>query len=98
MKKEKANPAVAKKSYKDGHVSVGFTLKARDRHGGGSVKAEANTDITTAQARELAAALIEQADKADAKVSAKVAHEERRRKYREREIAAGRMIVFNGIR
>lgn len=91
-------PIVAKKSHKEGHVAIGIILKCRGWHSNDSAKVEGGTDITAAQARELAAALIECADKADAKVSAKAAHEERRRKYRERELAAGKMIVFNGLR
>jgi hypothetical protein len=89
---------IPKKSYKDGHVSVGVRLKSRGWHTGhASIRLEGSADITSAQARELATALTLCADKADAKVAAKRKHEENRKKWREREVAAGRMIVMNGL-
>lgn len=90
----KKSPVVAKKSYKSGHIGIGFALKCSDWHGG-SIKIEASADITCEQARALAKAIIEQADAADAKVRAKAAAEERRQKWRDREIAAGRMRVMS---
>jgi len=81
-----------KKSYKDGHVSVRVSLKA---HGwqSDSIKIEGTTDLTTAQARDLAKSLIAEADRADAKVANKAASDERRKKWRDREVAAGRMKI-----
>ncbi len=90
-------PIIAKKSYKDGHVSVAVKLKARGWNSD-TIKTEGSTDITSAQARELGLALMQCADQADAKVDAKAKKEEGRRKYREREIAAGRMIVMRGLK
>ncbi len=86
-------PLVAKKSFSDGCVQVGIKLKAG---GWGHDRAQivASTDITTAQARALAQALVALADEADARVVRKVAAEERRKNWRDREIAAGRMKVF----
>lgn len=86
----------AKKSYKDGCVSVRVTLKASGWQGD-SARIEGGTDLTSREARELAAALIEQADRADAKVKAKAESDARRQKYRDREIAAGRMKVFSSL-
>ena len=60
----------------------------------GSAKIEAGTDLTTEQARALAQSLIEAADKADAKLSAKSAADARRQGWRDREIAAGRMVII----
>jgi hypothetical protein len=84
----------AKKSYKDGHVSLRVTLKAsgwrRD-----SVKVEGNTELSSEQARELAKALLDEAERADAKVAAKAASDARRKKWRDREIASGRMKIIS---
>ncbi len=82
-----------KKSYKDGHVGLRFALKAKDWYGD-SIKIDGGSDISTAEARELARALIEEADRADAKVAAKNASNERRQKWRDREVAAGRMKII----
>ncbi|MCS3690978.1 hypothetical protein [Bradyrhizobium elkanii] len=80
----------AKKSYKDGHVSVRVVLNARGWQSD-SVKVEGTTDLTTAQARDLAKSLISEADRADAKIAKKAASDERRKKWRDREVAAGRL-------
>ena len=80
-----------KKSYRDGHVGLRFSVKREyTRIDGGS-------DLTTAQARDLAKALINEADHADARSATKKAAEDRRQKWRDREIKAGRMKVF-GLR
>lgn len=78
-----------KKSYRDGCVALRFSVK-----GGYSLKVEGGTDLTTADARALAKAMIEEADRVDARQAAKRAAEERRQKWREREIAAGRLKVM----
>jgi hypothetical protein len=90
IRREKAAPVIAKKSYKEGHVALGISLKCRGWNSD-SAKVEGGADITSEAARRLAAELMRRADEADAKVDAKAAHEERRKKWREREIAAGRM-------
>lgn len=84
----------AKKSYKDGHVSVRFTLKSGGWTGA-SVKVEGATDLSTEQARELARTLLAEADRADAKKAAKAASDERGKKWRDREVAAGRMKILD---
>ena len=93
-----ANPTVtAKKSYRDGHVAIGIKMRCRG-WSNGTIGVDAATDLTIAQARALASSLVELANAADAKATAKAAAEERRRKWRDREIAAGRMVVFRGLR
>lgn len=93
-------PITVKKAiYKDGHVSVSVHLKSRGWHtGDATIKMEGKTAITSLQARQLANDLVQCADEADAKVAKKAKHEENRKKYREREIAVGRMIVMGGLR
>lgn len=78
----------AKKSYRDGHVALRFSLKAN------YIKIDGGSDLSTAQARDLARALVEEADRTDAKVAAKKAAEERRQKWRDREVAAGRIKIM----
>ena len=84
----------AKKSYKEGHVSVRVCLNARGWQSD-NIKLEGSTDITSAQARDLAKSLIAEADRTDAKVEAKAASEARRKKWRDREVAAGRMKIMS---
>ena len=52
-------------------------------------------DISTADARILAASLIAIADEADAKVAKAQAAEARRQKWRDREVAAGRIKIMS---
>ena len=80
----------ATKSFRDGCVNLRATLRASGC-GRSSIKIQASDDLTTMDARLLAADLIQLADLADAKVAKKAAEEDRRQKYREREISAGRM-------
>lgn len=85
-------PFSVAKSYTDGRVTVRGTFKASGY--GASVKIECGQDITTEAARQLAGALVEAADLADAKVAKKTAEDVRRKEWRDREIAAGRMKIF----
>ena len=89
-----AGPITVKKAYKDGHIGVSVAMKASG-WGPDRVKIEGSTDLTTAQARQLARALVEAADEADAKVARKAASEERRQKWRDREVAAGRLKIIS---
>nr|WP_321985293.1 hypothetical protein [uncultured Lichenicoccus sp.] len=89
------SPLAVKKSYKAGCVGIAMRLSVRGWTSG-SAKIEAATDLTTEQARMLAQALIDAADKAEAKVDAKSAADARRQEWRNREIAAGRMVVMGG--
>ena len=93
---DKSEPAVtARKSYQDRSVAVAIVLKCGGY--GPSANITAKVDITVAQARELAGSLITLADQSDAKAAAKDAAEQRRRKWREQVVKAGRMIAFNGL-
>ena len=62
---------------------------------GDHIKLEGTTDLTSAEARDLAASLVAEADRADAKVAAKTASDERRKKWRDREVAAGRLKIVS---
>lgn len=86
----KAQKLSVKKSYKDGCIALRFSVK-----GGYSLKVEGSADLATAEARDLANAMIEECDRVDARIAAKNAAEERRQKWREREIAAGRLNVMS---
>lgn len=85
---------VVRKSYKAGHVSVRIALKAHS-YRADTIKIEGQTDLSSTDAREIATALIEEADRADARVAAKAASDERRQKWRDREIAAGRIKIIS---
>jgi hypothetical protein len=74
-------PITVKRSYKDGCVSVSITLKTRNFGDSLRVRVEGSTDLTIDQARALAHGLIFEADKADEKVKAKAASDERRQKW-----------------
>lgn len=87
---------VAKKSYRDGCVTISVRLKSSGF--GDGVRVEGSTELTTEASRELARSLIELADQADARTASKTAAEDRRRKWRDREVAAGRMVVFRSLR
>lgn len=90
---------IPKKSYKDGHVSVGVQLKSRGWHtGDATIKMEGKADIPSLEARQLANDLVLCADAADAKLAKKAKLEENRRKYIDREVAAGRMVMLKGLR
>jgi len=86
------SPITAIKSYGAGKVGIRAQFKCSGY--GDRATIATSTDLTTEQARALAAALVALADQADAKVAAEAASKERRKKYQDREIAAGRMVVF----
>lgn len=92
----KAAKIVAKKSYRDGYVAIGVVLKCSGF--GDSAKITGVTDLTTEQARDLAQSIIRLADQADAKIAAKSTETDRRQKWYDREVAAGRMVVWGGFR
>ena len=83
------------KSYATGHVSV--RIEHREHSGRGSISSTVSVDIDLHTARELAVDIQMAVQKEADKVAAKAAHEERRKKYRDREIAAGRMKVFTRL-
>ena len=77
------NEAVCGKLYQDGSVSVHVNLKSYG-FGGDSVTLKGATALSSAQARDLAASLLAEADRADAKVAAKTAADLRRKKWRDK--------------
>lgn len=80
------------KSWRDGCVAIKVAIKSYTQ--GTSVKVEASDTITSDAARALAADLLAAADEADAKVAKKIDEKNRREKYQQREIAAGRMKIM----
>ncbi len=90
---ERKPAVVAKKGYKDGIVGLAISLRC---HGyGDGARIDGSTDLSIQQARELAAALISHADAAEAAIAKKAAQEDRRQKWRDREVAAGRMQIIS---
>lgn len=83
-------PVTVKASYRDGCVGLGIKLRCNGY--GDSARIEGSASVTADQARALAQALIAAADKEDAKVAARLEADRRRGKWRDREIAAGRMV------
>lgn len=88
-------PILAKKSCRDRCIELAIELRCGGYSADATAKIAARTTISTDEARALAEMLIQLADAADAKAAAKAAREERREKWREREIAAGRMKVMS---
>jgi hypothetical protein len=86
-------PFTVTKSNKAGHIGLRVAMRAGGWTGA-SIAVQASANLSTTDARELAAALIRQADAEDAKVEKKQAHEVRRRKWKDREIAAGRIRIL----
>lgn len=72
------NEITVKKSWRDGHVSVRFSVTVYNR--GSNLKVSGGCDVSTEAARDLARSLIEESDKADAKISKKEASDARRKK------------------
>lgn len=77
------------KSYRDGHIGLRFSVKRE------YTKIDGGSDLTTTAARELAKALTDEADRVDARMSAREAKEQRRQKWRDREVAAGRLKIMS---
>jgi len=87
-------PAVfARRSASPERISLRFQFSMWG--GGKSVRMNCGIDLTADEARALASSLNELAADAKAKTAAKEAAEERRRKWREREVAAGRMKIMS---
>lgn len=87
-------PITITKSYSDGKVTVRVTLRIRG-YNEESINMQGNTTLSTVEARSLATSLVAFAAAADAKVAKKAAEEDRRKKWRDREIAAGRMKIMS---
>lgn len=89
---KKSEIAVAK-AWTDGRVAIRFEIRGSGS-GPQSVSVKASTDISVAEARSMAEALILHADAADTKVAKKAAAAARRQQWREREIVAGRLKII----
>ena len=88
------NPLTVKRSFSGGRVGIGVRLQSRGWPGD-SVTVAGSVDISTATAREIAALLIAAADAEDAKIAKKNAADARRKAWRDREVAAGRLVVMS---
>lgn len=87
-------PIHAARSYRERSVAVRFRLKTRG-FDGNSVSIDGSIELTSQQARGLALALTDFANASDARGDAKDTAEQRRKAWRDREVAAGRMKIFS---
>lgn len=90
-----ATPVKVSKSYRDGCVKLRVSAKASGVYGGPSITSSVDLDLKAEDARAFCQELLAEVEKAEAKVAAKNAAEDRRKKWREREIAAGRLKVIS---
>lgn len=93
-----AKPVVkANKGYREGHISL--SVKADAHHLGVSVASTVSVVLDLDAARILQAEIGEAIAKAEAKMNAHADREARRKAWRDREVAAGRMkiISFNHL-
>lgn len=89
--------AKVQKSYQDGHVKLRVEASAHNRHQEASATVAVDLDMEAA--RNLAANLLLAVEKEEAKIKAKQDREARRKAWRDREVAAGRLkiISFNHL-
>lgn len=85
--------AKVQKSYQDGHIKLRVDASASRR--GQDVTASAAVDLDMEAARNLAANIMIAVEKEEAKVKAHQEREARRKAWRDREIAAGRLQVVS---
>lgn len=88
--------AKVQKSYQDGHVTLRVAASASRR--GQSASASVTVDLSLDTARLLLAALGAAIEKEAATIKAREEREARRKAWRDREIAAGRMQTFSTLR
>ncbi len=84
-----------KKAYGDSSVRIGCVFKSAHSLIAPTVAATIDCEISTTEARALAAALIAEADRADERAKKKADEETRRKAWRDREKAAGRMVEIS---
>jgi hypothetical protein len=89
-----AAPVKASKSYRDGCVKLRVSAKSGG-YGGPSIASSIDLDLKAEDAKALCQELLAEVERAEAKVAAKAAAEDRRKKWRDREIAAGRMKIIS---
>lgn len=85
--------AKVQKSYQDGHVKLRVDASASRR--GHDVTVSAAVDLDLEAARWLAATLMVAVEKEEAKIKAHHDREARRKAWRDREVAAGRMKIIS---
>jgi hypothetical protein len=83
----------AMKAYRDGCVKV--RVSASSYGGGRDVSASVAVDLPLEVAKQFLAELATAIEKEEAKVKAKQDSEERRKKWRDREVAAGRLKIMS---
>lgn len=81
-----------KRAYADGCVKVAFVVDVYSH--GSSVRQKASIEITADEARVVAASLLAEADRVDGVATKKREQAIRRKKWRDREVAAGRMKII----
>lgn len=85
-----------KKSYDKGAIKILVSAKSSGwRSGDASISVNVSCNISTTEARQLAADIIAAADVEDARREKDKASDARRSAWREREIAAGRMVSMS---
>jgi hypothetical protein len=88
-----AKPVVkATKGYREGHISL--SVKADAHHFGVSVASTVSVALDIDAARVLQAEIGDAVTKAEAKMKAHADREARRKAWRDREVAAGRMKII----
>lgn len=89
-----SKPAIkVSKSYSDGHIQL--SVKASVGHVGQSIASTVAVAVSLDDARALQADLAAAVEKEAARLQAKADQEARRKAWRDREVAAGRMQVFS---
>ena len=83
-----------KRSYRDGMIGVGVFSKANE-YGSDTIRIDATLDVDISDARAFAAALVAEADRLEDVAAKRAAAKDRRMKWREREIAAGRIRLMS---
>jgi hypothetical protein len=84
--------AKVQKSYQDGHIKLRVDASASRR--GHDVSVSAAVDLDLEAARWLSASLLVAVEKEEAKIKAHQEREARRKAWRDREVAAGRIKIL----
>lgn len=85
--------AKVQKSYQDGHIKLRVDASASRR--GHAISVSAAVDLDLEAARNLSANLLLAVEKAEAKIKAHQDREARRKAWRDREVAAGRITIIS---
>lgn len=82
-----------KRAYQDGHVRVGVELKSGG-YRSDDIAMKGSCEISSVEARDLAVALVTEADRVDSVMARREKHSVNRAKWQAREVAAGRMVIM----